>query len=104
MKKDRAADSFDPAGDAEDRERRSCDQPADEPAARFVMAAQKHEDREEQHERGQKRHDGAEDDGVHGRSISSSSRLSGSFAASLRSPPARMRISARMARPVMVTT
>ncbi len=53
--------AVDTAGNAVDRQRRGRDQPADEAAARFIMAAQQHEDRKEQHQGCKERRHGAED-------------------------------------------
>src|SRR5262249_34179129 len=101
---DGAANRLHTAGNPIDGKCGSRNQPADEAAARFIVAPQQHEDGEKQHQGRQKGSDGSEDQCIHGRSTPRSSGLSGSFAASLRSLRARTRISARMARPVTATT
>ncbi|MNT74064.1 hypothetical protein D3C72_2128420 [compost metagenome] len=100
MKHDGAPDCRDAISDAVDRQRRDRDQSADETAARLVMAAQQHEDGKQHHEAGDDRSDGAQNERVHARAPFFFAVLAGPLSAAA----GRMRISARMARPVIITT
>src|SRR5690606_2508368 len=95
MEPQRLAHCRNTVGDAVDRQRGGGDQPADEAAARLVMAAQQHEDRKQQHQRREEGSDRAQDQRVHG---------SASLSAPAAARPLRMRMSDRIARPVIITT